>query len=649
MINFLLRMHFIHPEYLYGLFLLIIPVLVHLFQLRRFKKERFTNVKFLKKAVLKTRKSSQIKKWLILTLRCLILACLVLAFAQPYFPASEENIQIQETVIYLDNSYSMQAKGPGGVLLKRSVQELLEAIPEEGKLTLFTNNSEFRDVDRASLRKELPDLDFSAWQLDWQAVSLKADNLFSEREGILKNLILISDFQNRESAEGIENEGEVSLHLVKLNPVNRTNISIDTAYITENTLDETELSVGLSTSDGSGQEVSLSIYDGSRLLAKRSLKFEDEQSLQTVFSLPSGAIEKGRIEISDPGLEFDNNLYFSINKPAAINVVVIGNADSSFLERIYRSPDFSFSQFTLEQIDYNRLSQADLIILREPREIPISLSSTLQDMARDNVFISIIPSEEINIQSYNSLLLGLELPGFQEKLQQERLISEIAYDHPLFREVFEERVANFQYPKVQSYYKTSSRGETVLGFENGDAFLLRKGNIFLFTAALNKENSNFQNAPLIVPTFYNFGNLALTPSPLYYVLGEPQEVDVDISLEKDKILNLSSPGFSFIPLQQSFPNKVVISLEEEPGIPGHYEIRRDSSSLKNISFNVNRKESLMQYLDPDSFEGAETASSIPSAFRIVESQTEIDSLWKWFVIFALFFLLTEMLILKFIK
>ena len=69
-------MHFIHPEYLYGLFLLIIPVLVHLFQLRRFKKEKFTNVKFLKKAVLKTRKSSQIKKWLILTIRCLLLACL---------------------------------------------------------------------------------------------------------------------------------------------------------------------------------------------------------------------------------------------------------------------------------------------------------------------------------------------------------------------------------------------------------------------------------------------------------------------------------------------------------------------------------------------------------------------------------------------
>ena len=57
----------------------------------------------------------------------------------------------------------------------------------------------------------------------------------------------------------------------------------------------------------------------------------------------------------------------------------------------------------------------------------------------------------------------------------------------------------------------------------------------------------------------------------------------------------------------------------------------------------------MNYLDLESMEGVEVASTIPSAFQFVESQTEIDSLWKWFVIFALFLLVTEMLILKFIK
>ena len=78
-------MQFKHPEILYALLLLLIPILVHLFQLRRFKKEAFTNVKFLKAVTLQTRKSSQIKKWLILTTRLLLLGAIILAFAQPYF------------------------------------------------------------------------------------------------------------------------------------------------------------------------------------------------------------------------------------------------------------------------------------------------------------------------------------------------------------------------------------------------------------------------------------------------------------------------------------------------------------------------------------------------------------------------------------
>src|SRR5690606_14379538 len=126
--KFLLRMLFKHPELLYGLFLLVIPVLVHLFQLRRFRREQFTNVKFLKKAVLQTRKSSRIKKWLVLLLRLLLFASLIIAFAQPYIPFSETALNVKETVIYLDNSYSMQAKGRAGNLLKRSIQDLLEVL-----------------------------------------------------------------------------------------------------------------------------------------------------------------------------------------------------------------------------------------------------------------------------------------------------------------------------------------------------------------------------------------------------------------------------------------------------------------------------------------------------------------------------------------
>ena len=82
-------MQFKYPELLYALFLLVIPIIVHLFQLRKFQKEEFTNVKFLQRVILQTRKSSQLKKWLTLLSRLLLMACLITAFAQPFFTANE--------------------------------------------------------------------------------------------------------------------------------------------------------------------------------------------------------------------------------------------------------------------------------------------------------------------------------------------------------------------------------------------------------------------------------------------------------------------------------------------------------------------------------------------------------------------------------
>ena len=132
-------MHFKQPEILYFLFLLIVPILVHLFQLRRFKKEYFTNVRFLKILSIQTRKSSKIKKWLLLACRLLLLTCIILAFAQPFFESKDSKNANNEMYIILDNSFSMQAKGKKGELLKRAIQELLEETPENANFSLLTN------------------------------------------------------------------------------------------------------------------------------------------------------------------------------------------------------------------------------------------------------------------------------------------------------------------------------------------------------------------------------------------------------------------------------------------------------------------------------------------------------------------------------
>lgn len=139
-------MQFQHPELLYALLLLLIPIIIHLFQLRRFKKVAFTNVKFLKALEMQTRKSSQLKKWLILFTRMALLACIVLAFAQPFTTNTTSFKTAQETVVYLDNSFSMEAKGSNGSLLNTAITELINSVNEDEQITLFTNTTTYRNT-----------------------------------------------------------------------------------------------------------------------------------------------------------------------------------------------------------------------------------------------------------------------------------------------------------------------------------------------------------------------------------------------------------------------------------------------------------------------------------------------------------------------
>ena len=101
-------MQFKHPELLYALFLLVIPIFIHLFQLRRFKKLEFSNLDFLKRVRIKTRKSSQLKKWLLLLTRMAIFSCIILAFSQPFSASKSALKNDKELVQFLSNKIQKQ-------------------------------------------------------------------------------------------------------------------------------------------------------------------------------------------------------------------------------------------------------------------------------------------------------------------------------------------------------------------------------------------------------------------------------------------------------------------------------------------------------------------------------------------------------------
>ena len=644
-------MQFKHPEVLYFLFLLVIPILVHLFQLRRFKKEYFTNVQFLKELSVQTRKSSTIKKWLLLLTRLLLLTFLILAFAQPFFSAKDSKKNTNEMYIILDNSYSMQAKGKKGELLKRAVQDLLEHTPEAQNFSLITNSENYWNTDIKAIQKDLQDLKYSA-------SAFRLDNLIAKvnarKSAFNKDIIVISDGVGLETNQTKSFRKEDNVYFVIPKAEQKNNIAIDSVYI-QQTLDNFyEIGVKLSANGEDFKDIPIALYNKNKLAAKTLINFNDNSKVQTIkFTIPKEDFN-GYASITDKGLAYDNTYYFSISKPSKTNVISIGDADkSNFLARIYTNDEFNYNNFPIANLDYNLLEKQDAIVLNELKDIPQALQTTLKSFVTKGGNLVIIPAQENNVTALNSFVANFGALQFKAATQGEKKVTKINFNHPLLNSVFEKKIDNFQYPTTKSAFGLNSTTPSILTYDDQSTFLTSLPNdlssVYVFAAPINKTNSNFQNSPLIVPTFYNMAQNAQKTGVNAIVIGESQPFVVDALLSKDEILTIKNNTESFIPVQQLLNTKVKMTFGDSPTEAGNFGVFNGGNLMQNISFNYNRTESNLTLVNPDAAANFKEIDDVETVFNTIQTDRTDTQIWKWFVILALLFLALELLIQKFVK
>lgn len=639
-------MQFKNPELLFALLFLIIPILVHLFQLRKFQKTPFTNVKFLKEVTLQTRKSSKLKKWLILLSRLAALACVILAFAQPFTSSKDVATAETETVIYLDNSFSLQAKGSQGELLRTVTQNLYKSsnIPET--LSWFSNNSTSQNISNEDLKNAILELGYSTNQISYEEVLLKAQNLFSKDQHTEKNLIWISDFQGQEPLPPPNEDITITTHQLK--PVNTNNIAVDSLYVSGVNSDVLELTVVLTNHGDAIENLPVSLNDAETLIAKTATPIEAFSSAEVLFEIKDEPVN-GSVSITDQSLSFDNNLYFSINDKTKIKVLSVRESSDAFLRKIYTTDEFDFVSQAVNQLDFNIIQEQNTIILNEVREIPGVLQTALKSFVENNGTLIVIPGNDIDRESYQSFFNQLNLGSISQRNTSEKQITTIHFDHTVFQDVFENEVTNFQYPKVNSYYTLSRKLTPILSLEDRTNFLMHNQNVYLFSSSLSQENSNFTNSPLVVPSFYRIAKQSLPLPDLFFTIGEHNQYAVDITLPQDHILSLRNENTDFIPLQRNSSNKVLITTTDQPETAGAYGIYDKENLVEYVSYNYNREESSMRFQNAADWPGTTNYNSIDALFEKVAQDSSMQNYWKWFVIFALLFLAIEIVLLKFLK
>ncbi|WP_299670841.1 BatA domain-containing protein [uncultured Polaribacter sp.] len=645
-------MQFKNPEVLYFLALLIIPILVHLFQLQKFVKIPFTNVAFLQKLQQQTRKSSRIKKWLILATRILLFLAILFAFAQPYF-SNKNSSKKQHNFIYLDTSLSTNTNGEKGNLLKIAAQEIIENSDSENEYSLLTNTDFYQNIRKPVLKNILLNLENTAKKLPLETVLLKIAQENKNKTNTLNKNILISDFQYNYNKKFTNVTPAISA--IKLTSSQKSNLSIDSVFINNTNTNNFTVNAIIKNQGDKKDNVPIAIFNGETLISKQSFPIDKDTEKTIQFTVQKTSNFLGKLEISFSDIfSFDNTYYFTLNNKQKTSVLAIGN-DAEFLSRIYTKNEFDFTSSSPQNINYNSIQEQQLIVLNGLETIPEILLKSLVNFAKNGGSIVLIPNEKIALNSYNLLLKNLNL-GKIEALKRDTLkITTINYKHPIFKNVFSKKVTNFQYPTVQSHYPILGNISKIVSFENNTPFIsqLANSNVYYIASALNKKNSNFLNSPLIVPVFYNFGKMSFQYPKLSYSIDKENIIEIETALGKDDILRITNLETSFIPLQQTFQNKVVITTQEQPLKAGFYAVLKENTNIQDIAFNYPKEESLLHFLDlnilKETNENISIATSIKDIFKEIDKNNEVHWLWKWFLALAIVSLLLEILILKFYK
>ena len=211
-------MIFLNPAILFGLLAASIPVIIHLFNLRKLKKIEFSTLTFLKELQKNKIRKIKLKQWLLLALRVLIILFAVMAFARPALQSMQiggTTSAAKTTAIFiLDDTFSMSVvdqKGSYFNQAKEIIKQVLSHLQEgdEVGLILVSNTKAESKLtsNLSELIKNVDQLDLSYSSADLNSSITKASQIISESKNFNKEIYVLSDFQkNKITKENLNND-----------------------------------------------------------------------------------------------------------------------------------------------------------------------------------------------------------------------------------------------------------------------------------------------------------------------------------------------------------------------------------------------------------------------------------------------------------
>lgn len=681
---------FIAPQYLFALSLLTIPVIIHLFNFRRYKKILFTNVRFLSELKEETTRISRLKHLLILFSRLLAMAFIVLAFAQPFIPAGKAATEQKGNVvsIYVDNSFSMDAVSNEGVLLevaRRKAKEIAGSYAASAKFQLLTND--FTAVQQRLLSKddfldELARIQFSPFSRTLNEVLLRQKEAVSGKgeEGLRS--FIISDFQESTmDLAGVKPDSAIDVSFVALPLQESPNLLIDSCWLSGPMVQlnqPAEITVKLFNSgekDAENVPVKLLLNGAQKAVSSVLVPAGQSASLTFSFTVNAPGWQRLQVQIADHPITFDDTYYTSFEVRDKIDVLALyDGAALKYPEALFgKDAAFQLHRATLGNVDFSAFASTEMILLEDLHEMSSGLAQELKKFTDAGGTLCIFPDSTVAADNFNAALQALGCDRLSGVNGSADKVVSVDFQHPVFNEVFETRQmrdGRIDYPVVSRHYDLAGSsgvsGQTLMKLQGGGTLLEHyqagKGSIYLFTVPMEGGFSNLSRHAVFAPLMYRMALLSTRPVALSSVLGHAQPLLLNLPpLSGDETFHLvnEQTKTDVIPSVKQVNGGLLISAEDQIPTAGQYELRRGNQLVAILSYNFNRKESVMKFQDEASLSAAaEKAglknwdilkSSLPDLSKTLQALHQGVPLWKYAILLALLFLTIEILLIRYWK
>jgi hypothetical protein len=668
-------MQFLQPHFLWGLLGLAIPLFIHLFNFQKTEKVIFSNNRLLMEISMQTRKARQVKNWLLLALRMLALALLILTFAQPVissFSGSKKAAKgLSQSLVYLDNSASMFV-GKDGTAPFDLAQEVAKKWPEKmssgGWFQLISNDFVFHPWTAArSFSSQVAEVNKPESAHSLKTLLPRLHRQMKNRDlGEKKSILLVSDFQKSTSGQlrNLDWDTSLSYQLLAVEqPVHR-NFWIDSVWLPK-PIDNQSKSQSIKVKIGSSgpvsdSKVNLQLFAGGSLISGKIVTPGNQNPFITElpFRIKPNELLACTLSTDDAEVTFDNNFFFRIQSPRPARVCLISSGPNPYLSQAFSNKNlfrFSFSPF--QSPDYQKIKDADLVVLNQAGKVDDALISALNQIVSDGKSLLLIAGKETHESLLAGFRLDVETNASSQKPVDWKIVlpgTEDAFFANAFREIQSSAIRPFARPAA--FLKN---GTALLKYENGSPYLSKisrgKGEIFWLASALENVESNVQKHPLVIPMLFRIalsgqqassGSLFSRVSDDFFYL-QPDSV----GFVKEQLVTLQSGNTAFKTILSRKGNLIRVDLPSSDLSPGFYQVKSENQWLGMVAMNSGKEESVFDFYTEEeiktelaAYPKIQVNSIKMNASPAHAGQSAQDSvpLWKYFLIGALLFFFVEM-------